>query len=199
MPAGDLQDILTFILEVEKLKGIYRRSKPLGQERYENSAEHSWQVSLLALLCRDQADFDVDAFKAVKMLLVHDVVEIDAGDKMIYSPEHDDFENESKAAARIFGLLPEALEAECLVLWHEYEAKETPEAIYAYAMDRAMPLWQNLNNGGVTWVENDIVYEQVVDKNAPIGNASQELWEILHAKLKRMVTEGALEAGTSLD
>ena len=113
----DHQNIVSFIVELEKLKGVTRRIKPPGLTRYENSAEHSWQIALLALSLLPYAEQQLDATKVVTMLLLHDVVEIDTGDKFAYSANHDDYENEHRAAVRIFGLLPEEIGDRFLHLW----------------------------------------------------------------------------------
>lgn len=188
----EFEKIFTFILELEKLKGVNRKTKPLGLDRYENSAEHTWQVALLALSFKSYAQQEFDIDRVIKMLLLHDIVEIDTGDKIVYSAAYDDFDNEYQAAQRIFGLLPNELGQEFLALWLEYEKKETYEAKFAGAMDRLMPMLQNIHNEGQSWVENNIKLEQVLDKNKIVAHANPALWEFIQQKLLQMKDEGFL-------
>lgn len=176
--------ISAFIIEAEKLKNIYRQSKVVGLDRQENSAEHSWQVALLALTLAPYSINPIDANKVVRMLLIHDLVEIDAGDKMIYSKAHDDFDNELKAAKRIFGLLPETIGNEYLALWTEFELKQTNESKFAYAIDRLMPVLQNLHNPAYqTWTHHQIPKDTVLKFNAAIAAAHPEIWEIVKGQI----------------
>lgn len=182
--------ISAFIIEAEKLKNIYRQSKVVGLDRQENSAEHSWQVALLAITLAPYSITPVDANRVVKMLLIHDLVEIDAGDKMIYSKAHDDFENELKAAKRIFGLLPDNIQDEYLALWIEFEQKQTCESKFAYAIDRLMPVMQNLHNPAYqTWTHHKIAKEQVLQVNAAIAEALPEIWEIVKQQINTIFTQ----------
>ncbi len=198
MSLDRMQQIIDFSVELEKLKGVERRIKPKGQSRFENSAEHSWQVTLLALLMVDElfqhTDEKPDTLKVVKMLLLHDIVEIDAGDKMVYDNNHDDFDNELVAAKRIFGLLPPDVRDECLSIWVEFEERETLEARVAKAMDRAIPIIQNLNNNGQSWVENGISVHQVIEKNSIIADGFPPLWNWLLIKLEYAVQQGWLKS-----
>ncbi len=176
--------VAAFIIEAEKLKNVFRQSKVVGLDRRENSSEHSWQVTLLALTLAPYSIKPIDADKVVRMLLIHDLVEIDAGDKMIYSKAHDDFENELKAAMRIFGLLPEDIGAGYLELWIEFEKKETNEAKFAYAIDRLMPVMQNLHNPEYqTWTHHNVPKEQVLQINAAIAEAHPQIWEIIKGQI----------------
>ncbi|MBV8465494.1 MAG: HD domain-containing protein [Burkholderiales bacterium] len=184
---------LAFILEIDKLKGIERRSRPIGMARQENSAEHSWHVATMALTLAEHAAEPIRVEHAVKLLLVHDVVEIDADDTFLY----DAVANESKAAKeqaaaeRIFGMLPAAQGDAMMALWREYEDMRTPESRYAYALDRAIPMLLNLSNGGVSWRENKVRFDQVIAKNQrPISTAAPALWAWMAPKL-----EAARDAG----
>ena len=176
---------IDFILELEKLKGVLRKTKPVGQERFENSAEHSWQTTLTAMILLEDADPNIDALKVLKMLLIHDVVEIDAGDVFVYdtSARAEIAEQEAAAAERIFGLLPDAMGNELLALWHEFEGRETPESKFAKAVDRVNPVIQNLASEGQSWVNNGIVRERVLAMNSEIQAASPELWAVLKARI----------------
>ena len=176
---------IEFILELEKLKGVLRKTKPVGLERYENTAEHSWQAALTALIFLDHAREELDALKVLKMLLIHDVVEIDAGDVFVYDAQarSDIAEDEEKAAVRIFGMLDDPLGTELLALWREFEERKTPEAKFAKAIDRVNPVIQNLASNGQSWVENDISRERVVAMNSQIDGASPQLWKELEQQL----------------
>lgn len=170
------QAITSFIVELEQLKKVERRIKPKGLNRVENSAEHSWQISLLALSLIPYAQQKVDPLKVVTMLLLHDIVEIDTGDKFAYNADHDDYENELLAAKRIFAILPEQLGQKFLNLWIEFEHAESAEAIFAKGIDRIMPVLQNLHNGCQSWLEHDISIEQVLSKNNVVAQANPSLW-----------------------
>lgn len=174
----DLHRVFNFILELDKLKSVLRKTKPLGCDRYENSAEHSWQVCMLALLLAKEAPQPIDIVRVIELLLVHDIPEIDCGDLIVYGPKDaETTEAEKKAAERIFGLLPEPHATWCLYRWEEYEARQSDEAIFAYAIDRLMPVLQNLRNHGQSWMENSVPIERVLSVNAVIGNALPSVWQ----------------------
>lgn len=188
-----MQPIVDFILELDKLKGVTRKTRPLGLDRYENSAEHSWQIALLAASLAPYAEEPVDVDRVVQMLLVHDIGEIDTGDTIFYAEEglSDRKAAERVAVNRIFGLLPEAQRTKFLGLWEEFEEGETAEARFAHAADRAMPVLLNLANQGQSWKENGISYERVVSRVAPpIRNGCPALWEYLEARLAEMRDKG---------
>ncbi|MFT4937180.1 MAG: putative hydrolase of HD superfamily [Paraglaciecola sp.] len=173
----DFSAITAFIVETEKLKSVERRIKPVGFQRYENSAEHSWQIALLSMTLLPYAQEAADPLTVVTMLLLHDIVEIDTGDKFAYHSNHDDFENEHAAAKRIFSLLPEALNSKYLQIWEEFEAAQSAEAKFAKAIDRLMPVLQNLHNGCQSWLEHQITINQILTKNAAIEIANPQLWQ----------------------
>ena len=177
---------IEFILELEKLKAILRRTKPVGLDRYENTAEHSWQATMTALVFLTDAPDTLDQLKILKMLLIHDIVEIDAGDVFVYDSQAraDIAEEEDAAAVRIFGLLDDPLKTELLELWREFESKESPEAIFAKAIDRVNPVIQNLAMNGQSWVENGISRDQVIAMNSQMAGASEKLWEELKMQLE---------------
>ena len=191
MSQQDFQAIIRFAAELEKLKGVARKIKPLGLSRYENSAEHSWQIALVALSLLSQLDNPVDPLKVVTMLLIHDLVEIDTGDKFAYSAEHDDYDNEHAAARRIFAILPGEIGNKYLAMWEEFEAAQSPEAKFAKGVDRLMPVLQNLQNGCQSWLEHDISVSQVLAKNEVVAEISPQLW----ALVKTQVTETARQMG----
>jgi len=174
---GDFARIAEFVLEIDKLKNIIRRTKPAALDRYENSAEHSWHVALLAALLVRQATEPVDIQRVVEILLVHDIPEVDAGDTFLYAKRDGSVaEAEARAAERLFGMLPESEARWCMDRWREYEERTTPEARFAYAADRLMPLLHNLHSGGAGWTENRIPVDRVLAMNAPIGDVLPEVW-----------------------
>lgn len=183
-----MQQIVEFIQEIDKLKQVERRNRPLGLGRYENSAEHSWQVALLALSLERFAAEPVDIQRVIAMLLVHDLGEVDAGDVFVYATDgwaaHQ--EAEAAGAARIFGLLPEPQRSHCLELWREFAAAATPEARFAHTADRAIPALLNLANAGQSWRENGISHEQVVRRiGPPIQAGCPALWSYLAERLEQ--------------
>lgn len=182
-----MQQIIDFILELDKLKGVTRKVRPLGLDRYENSAEHSWQLALLAIALSRYAEGPVDIERVIRMLLVHDVGEIDAGDVMAFA--HINWEErkaaERAAVMRIFSILPEEDSSGLLELWREFEQGESAEARFAHAVDRAMPVLLNLANQGQSWRENGISYERVVNRIAsPIQTGCPALWNYLQGRLE---------------
>jgi len=175
----NFQAITQFIVEIEKLKNVERKIKPVGLLRYENSAEHSWQIALLALTLLPYAEQNPDPLIVVTMLLLHDIVEIDTGDKFAYDANHDDYENELASAKRIFAILPNGQAQAYLKIWIEFEQAHTPEAQYSKAIDRLMPVIQNLHNGCQSWIDHDISVSQILLKNAAIEKANPQLWQWL--------------------
>lgn len=170
---------IQFILEADKLKTVIRNTLLTDRSRFENSAEHSWHAALTAVVIFDAADTDgMDLSHIVKMLLVHDIVEIDAGDTFCYSLEQRQTQmlREKKAAERIFGLLPEPQADELRQLWREFEAQQTPEARFANAVDRLQPLLQAIHTQGKTWRQNGIRKDQVIERMQPIRAALPSLW-----------------------
>ncbi|BCS55730.1 HD family hydrolase [Geobacter sp. SVR] len=181
-----MQQIVDFILELDKLKGVTRKNRPLGLDRYENSAEHSWQIALLAYSLVQYAETLIDIHRVIAMLLVHDIGEIDTGDTIVFAVEGWEERKAAELAAvtRIFGMLPEPRRAEFMALWLEFEQAETPEARFAHAVDRAIPALLNLANNGQSWRENGISHERVVQRiGPPIKAGCPALWIYLEARL----------------
>lgn len=187
-----LQQRIDFIKAIDALKEVERKTYLLSESRWENSAEHSWAVATFALTLADYAPPSTDINRVIHMLLLHDIVEVDAGDALLY----DDAARaakaiEEKAAAdRIFGLLPASQAAEFRTIWEEFEAEQTPEAQFAAALDRMIPLIHNLNTGGRAWQENAVTYAQIFDKNKKIERASPALWDYVHARIQQAVADG---------
>jgi putative hydrolase of HD superfamily len=188
-----MQQVIDFILELDKLKGVTRKTRPLGLDRYENSAEHSWQIAMLASSLAHYTAEVIDLDHVIRMLLVHDIGEIDTGDTIVYAVGGWEERKAAELAAvrRIFGLLPEAHADRFLNLWREFEAGETPEARYANAVDRAMPVLLNLANGGQSWRENGITHARVVGRvEGQIRNGCPALWEYIEARLEEERARG---------
>ena len=191
-----VDDVVRFIVEIDKLKAVTRKIKPLGRltpDRYENPAEHSWQIALLAWSLAPFAAAPVDIDRVIKLLLVHDIGEIDTGDTMAFVVEGvaDRKKAERAAVERIFGLLPPAARDEMLALWQEFDDEETPEARLAHAADRAMPVLMNLANNGQSWRENGISYDRVVARVGPqIHAGCPALWEHVKRRLEHEKANG---------
>jgi putative hydrolase of HD superfamily len=181
-----MQRIVDFVLELEKLKGVTRKTRPIGLTRHENPAEHSWQIALLAASMVPYAADTVDIDRVIRMLLIHDVGEIDTGDTMVFVEGgwEERKAAELAAARRIFGLLDEPQRSDFLALWEEFERGETPEARFANAADRAMPVLLNLANNGQSWRENGITHDRVVGRvAAQIRDGCPALWTYIEARL----------------
>ncbi|SCK22111.1 HD family hydrolase [Vogesella sp. LIG4] len=188
-----MQAIVDFILELDRLKGVTRKTRPLGLDRQENSAEHSWQIAMLAASLQPYAPQPVDIHRVIGMLLVHDIGEIETGDTIVYAEEGWEERKAAELAAvtRIFGLLPDGQGARFLALWQEFEDGETAEARFAHAADRAMPVLLNLANNGQSWRENGISHERVVKRiGPPIREGCPALWHYLEAQLEHARQQG---------
>lgn len=193
MALDAIRQILDFIVEIEKLKDVYRKTRPVGLDRYENSAEHSWHVCLSALMLKDYANDEIDIDRVIKMLLIHDLGEIDAGDTIIYKSENQAIKDEETAGIkRVLDILPEGKAEEYMSLWHEFEAGETPDSKYAKAIDRVPPLLHNLHGNGHSWRKHNISKEQVFSVNKRIAKGSEKLWEVLEQELENAVEKGVL-------
>lgn len=181
MPDDRLSGQLSFAAELDKLKLIERRISVIGESRLENSAEHSWHLAVMVPLLAEYAPEGTDIDRATRMLLIHDVVEIDAGDTFCFDPEanQDKEERERLAADRLFGLLPADQQAEHRALWDEFEEGVTPTARYANALDRFQGLLMNHGNGGGTWLKYGISRELVLERMAPIQDGAPELWPVV--------------------
>lgn len=189
---------IAFILEIDKMKTILRQNVPITEpHRQENDAEHSWHLAMMALLLAEHADEAVDVARVVKMLLIHDLVEIDAGDTFIYDvvANQDKEEREQRAADRLFGLLPEDQGRELRGLWDEFEARVTPDARFAHAIDRFQPVLLNVATQGLRWKVHGVTADRVLDRNRVIGDASERLWTHLQGLIADMVAQGHLPPG----
>ncbi|KRB61568.1 phosphohydrolase [Rhizobium sp. Root708] len=183
---------LTFIVEAEKLKTVLRRTRLLDRSRVENDAEHTWELALMASILAEYSRKPIDLSKVLRMLLIHDVVEIDAGDTFAFdkSAVLDQAERELRAAERIFSLLPDDQALEYRGLWDEFEAKETSEARFANAMDRLQPTLHNFLTDGGTWRTPGVTIEDVNRRVAPIAKASGPLGDFIDELLDIAIREG---------
>ncbi len=198
MDTNDLLQQVAFIKEIDKLKYIQRRTKLFYSDRHENDAEHSWHLAMMTLVLAGHSDKQIDVLKVLKMVLIHDLVEIDAGDTFIYdsSKNHTNTEEERLAANRIFGLLPEIQAQEFIAIWEEFEQGSTDEAKFAKTMDRFEPLLQNSSNNGGTWAEFNVDYDTVYNKKKVIENGSASIWSYAKLVLDESVEKGILRKKT---
>lgn len=195
MDPSNLLRQIEFIKEIDKVKYIQRKTKLFNSDRNENDAEHSWHLALMAIALAEHSNAPVDILKVIKMLLIHDIVEIDAGDTFIYDTQknHANTDEERLAANRIFGLLPEAQAQDLIATWEEFEAGETSESKFARAMDRLEPLLQNTSNNGGTWNEFGVDYQKVYEKKSVIRNGSETIWNYAEQLINDSVEKGILK------
>ncbi|MCI9844738.1 HD domain-containing protein [Flavobacterium pectinovorum] len=195
MNTQDLLDQIAFIKEIDKVKYIQRKTKLFNSDRCENDAEHSWHLALMAIVLAEHSNESIDVLKVVKMVLIHDIVEIDAGDVFIYDTvkNHSNTDEERLAANRIFGLFPKNQAEELIAIWEEFEAGETNEAKFAKAMDRLEPLLQNTSNDGGTWKEFGVNYQKVYEKKSIIKEGSKTLWNYAEGLIDESVEKGILK------
>ena len=190
-----LKQQLCFIVELDRLKAILRQTPVLGGARMENDAEHSWHLAIMAMVLMEHAKEPVDLLKVIKMVLLHDVVEIDAGDAFLYDVEAQKkkAELENKAADRLFGLLPQDQAVEFRAVWDEFEARETKEARFAAALDRLHPMLLNYLSAGGPWTKHGISKQAAVQRNSKIAEGSPSLWGVAEALLEDATQKGYLK------
>ena len=190
-----LEQQIQFIIEIDKLKQVIRQTYITDATRRENSVEHSWHLAMMAMVLAEHAnDPNIDIQQVIKMVLVHDIVEIDAGDTFLYDDEHSEskIDREKAAADRLFNLLPEDQTEEFRELWDEFEARETKDAKFAYALDRLQPMLHNVITKGKSWQQHGITKSQVIKKNSPMQEGSASLWAYIANLLDYAVKEGYL-------
>lgn len=186
---------LDFSLEIDKEKSIFRQTHLSNHGRNENDAEHSWHMAIMAYLLKEYANEKVDISRVMLMCLIHDIVEIDAGDTYAYDEEgiQTQKQREEKAKQRIFSILPDDQKDELISLFDEFEECETPEAKYAHAMDNLQPLILNNNNGGGDWKEHGVTAEQVYKRQSKTRLGSERLYEIADKIIQKHIKEGNLK------
>lgn len=190
-----LIDQIKFIVEVDKAKEIMRRTYVTSSERFENDAEHSWHLALMAPLLKEYIKEDVNIERVINMVIIHDLVEIDAGDTFCYDKEGNltKREREVKAADRIFNILPKDQAKIIYDLWNEFEEMNTIESRYAACLDRLQPILNNIATGGRAWKENNTTKSMVLGRMSVIKETSEELWELILAIINEGVKIGALK------
>ena len=188
-PHGRLDQQFAFLNEADRLKSVLRATTLCDGSRRENSGEHSWHLALYALVLADQAGPGVDIMRVIKMLLIHDLVEIDVGDVPIHSANgaaHGSAETqaaEAQAADRIFGLLPADLRDDLRALWDEFEAATTPDAVFAKSLDRVQPVMANLQSGGGTWITYNVTADQLDTRvGVKVAKGAPQLWSWVKAQ-----------------
>lgn len=187
-----LEQQVQFILEIDKVKNIFRQTYLSDRNRKENDAEHSWHIAIMAILLQEYAEEPVDVLKVMTMVLLHDLVEIDAGDTYAYDVDGaaTKRERELKAAERIFGILPEDQGKYFRELWDEFEEYETADAKYAHLLDNFQPLLLNHASGGVSWVEHEVKKSQIYKRNDRIEETSKVIWEYMKSVVDENISKG---------
>ncbi len=185
-----------FLIEADKLKGVLRRTPLVSAARFENSAEHSWHLLLAALVMREHASADVDVWRVLELLVVHDLVEIDAGDTFAYDVEGQKTKaaRERAAAERLFGLLPPDQALYFRELWEEFEARQTPASRFGNALDRLQPLLLNAHADGGSWRAHELTRAQVFERMAPVETAMPEVWPAVVAIVDAFCAAGVIRS-----
>lgn len=192
MVSERLRKDMDFIIELDKMKSIMRQTTLIDGSKREDDAEHSWHIAVMAMVLHEYSNAPIDVCKVIKMLLVHDLIEIYAGDTFCYDVEGNKSkkERELEAAEKLYGMLDEDKGRELRSLWDEFEEMRTNEAVFAAAMDRLQPLFSNYYSGGGTWVKHNVTKEQVYNRIAPIEKASDKLWEFVTNLIEDAVRKG---------
>lgn len=190
-----LEQQIAFIVEIDKVKQIFRQNYLADGTRKENDAEHSWHIALMAVLLQEYADDTVDISKVMTMVLIHDLVEIDAGDTYAYDDEgaKTKREREVQAAERIFGLLPKDQGLYFRSLWDEFEEYETADARYAHLLDNFQPFLLNDASKGISWVEHQVKKEQIYKRNEKTGTTSPTIWEHMKKVIEENIEKGNIQ------
>lgn len=190
-----LQKQMEFALEIDKEKNIFRQTHLSGKGRNENDAEHAWHMAIMAYLLKEYSNEDIDISRVMIMCLIHDIVEIDAGDTYAYDSEGlaTQKEREDAAKERIFSLLPEDQKKELIAIFDEFEDNKTPEAKYAHAMDNLQPLMLNDSNDGADWKKHEVTKEQVYGRQSRTKEGSMKLFELTDTILKKHIEKGNIK------
>lgn len=187
-----LEQQIAFIIEIDKVKNIFRQTYLADGKRRENDAEHSWHIALMAILLKEYAEEDVDVLKVMTMVLIHDLVEIDAGDTYAYDAEGalTKRARELQAAERIFGILPKDQGQYFRALWDEFEEYETADAKYAHLLDNFQPFLLNNASGGISWAEHEVRKAQIYKRNEKMEETSKTIWECMKAVIDENISKG---------
>lgn len=185
---------MEFIIELDKMKTILRQTSLISEDRYEDDAQHSWHISVMAMILSEYANEKIDTFKVIKMLLIHDLVELYAGDTFCYdkAANEDKEERELAAAEKIFGILSEDKGMELRDLWDEFEEEKTAEALFAASMDRLQPMLNNYNNNGGTWKKFDVAQSDIYKRISPVKESSDELWKFVEYMIEDAFEKGLI-------
>ncbi|MEM1392881.1 MAG: HD domain-containing protein [Cyanobacteria bacterium P01_H01_bin.150] len=196
MQLARLEQQLQFIIEIDKLKNVLRQTLLIDVSRRENSGEHSWHLAMMTIILAEYATEGTDLFRAMKMSLIHDLVEIDAGDTFCFDEKgyESKAEREIQAATRIFGILPEEQSKELRLLWDEFEVRETPTAKFAAALDRIQPFLHNRETEGGTWKIHNINQNQVMKRMTPVEEGTPELWDFILKEIENCIAAGYLKS-----
>jgi putative hydrolase of HD superfamily len=189
---------MEFIVEIDKLKHIERQSALCDGTRQENDTEHSWHIAIMAMLLSEYANsIDIDILKVIKMLLIHDLIEIYAGDTYAYDlvGNKSKEKREKEAAKRIFGILPEDQNEDLFSLWEEFESMSTPEARFASALDKLQPLILSYNNKGWSWKKHGVASNQIIESKKDIVKGSENLWDYAKSLIQKSIDDGFLVEG----
>lgn len=189
-----LKKQLAFALEIDKEKNIFRQTHLSGHGRNENDAEHAWHMAIMAYVLREYSNEKIDVAKVMLMCLIHDIVEIDAGDTYAYDAENlkTQTAREDAAKERIFSLLPDEQKEELIALFDEFEAFETPESKFAHAMDNLQPLMLNNSNGGADWKEHEVTAQQVYGRQSKTRLGSETLFEVVDSIIQQNIANGQI-------
>ena len=190
-----LEQQIKFIVEIDKVKNIFRQSYLTDGKRKENDAEHSWHIAIMAVILKEYAGETVDLLKVITMVLLHDLVEIDAGDTYAYDSEGASTkrEREVKAADRIFGILPDDQKEYFRSLWDEFEEYETEDAKYAHLLDNLQPILQNDASGGKSWGEHGVKKSQIYKRNEKVKDLSENVWDLVQTIIEKNVKIGKIK------
>lgn len=190
-----LEQQIQFLVEIDKVKNIFRQTYLADGNRKENDAEHSWHIALMAFLLKEHVEEPVDVMKVIIMVLIHDLVEIDAGDTYAYDAAGatDKRKREEKAADRIFGLLPKDQGIYFRELWEEFEAYETADAKYAHLLDNFQPVLLNDASGGKSWAEHGVKKSQIYKRNEKVEATSKSVWEMMQKIVQKNITLGNIK------
>ncbi|MDY0236049.1 MAG: HD domain-containing protein [Gudongella sp.] len=186
---------MEFIVELDKMKSILRQTSIIEEDRREDDAQHSWHISVMTMVLNEYANEEIDEKKVIKMLLIHDLVELYAGDTFCYDKKgnEDKRDRELMAADKIFGMLKEEKALEFRALWDEFEEMKTPEALFAASMDRLQPMLSNYHNGGGTWKKFGVDKEDIYKRIAPVKESSDKLWQFVEAMIEDAYNRGLIE------
>ena len=193
--SGRFQKQMDFLLEIDKIKEIYRQTYIADASRKENDAEHSWHSCIMAIVLAEYFDEDIDLLKVIKMMLMHDVVEIYAGDTYCYDDKgnEDKEEREMASAHRVYGLLPDDQKAEFMAIWREFEEQKTKEAVFCAILDRVQPTILNKAANIISWQEHGIRKEQVLKRNAITFSGPEEIASYMKNLIEKAAEDGYLK------